>query len=52
MTEHIAGLRQELKDLEEALEREDPPLHPRTKDIAQAKIAKLRQQIKELEGKR
>jgi hypothetical protein len=46
-----AGLRQELKDLEEALVRQNPPLAPHTRDIAKAKIAKLRRQIKELEGK-
>ena len=51
MTEHdqIAALRQELKDLGEALARQDPPLHLRTRDIAKAKIATLQRQIKELE---
>jgi hypothetical protein len=48
--DEITGLRQELKDLEEALVRRNPPLAPHTRDIAKAKIAKLLRQIKELEG--
>jgi hypothetical protein len=51
MTKHdaVADLRQELKDLEAAIERRDAPLGPHTMGIARAKIAKLRRQIKELE---
>jgi hypothetical protein len=47
MTEHIASLRQELKDLVAATVRQDPPLSPYMK----AKVAKLQRQIKVLEGK-
>jgi hypothetical protein len=47
MTQHIAGLRQELKDLVAATVRQDPPLSPYMK----AKVAKLQRQIKVLEGK-
>ena len=46
--DEIAGLRQELADLEAAVALQ-PPLGPHTMDIALAKIAKLRQRIKELE---
>ena len=46
--DEIAGLRQELADLEAAL-RQDPPLDAHTMAIARAKIAKLRNLIKELE---
>ena len=45
MDEEIAGWRQELKDLEQAIAREDPPLDPRTRAIAEAKIATLHRQI-------
>jgi hypothetical protein len=45
INEEIAGWRQELKDLEEAISWEDPPLAPRTRAIAEAKIATLHRQI-------
>jgi len=45
MDEEIAGWRQELKDLEEAVPRKDPPLAPRTRAIAEAQIATLHRQI-------
>jgi hypothetical protein len=34
--EEVAGWRRELKDLEEAVSWEDPPLAPRTRAIAEA----------------
>jgi hypothetical protein len=43
--QEIANMRQELKDLEEAIARKDAPLGPRTMAIAEAKIATLRGQI-------
>jgi transposase len=46
--EELARLRKELEDLEVVV-RQDPPLHAHTMAIARAKIAKLRQRIKELE---
>ena len=46
----IAGLRQELADLEAAIALQDPALSEYTMGIALAKIAKLREQIKEVEG--
>ena len=51
MTRHdqIANMRQELKDLEATTVRQDTPLSPYMMGIAQAKIAKLQRQIKELE---
>ena len=49
--DEVTGLRQELADLEAAIARQDPPLGTYTRAIAIAKIAKLRQRIKELEGK-
>jgi hypothetical protein len=45
MDEEIAGWRQELKDLKEAISWEDPPLAPRSRAIAQAKIATLQRQL-------
>jgi hypothetical protein len=45
MDQEIAEMRQEVKDLEEAIEWQDPPLDPRTRGIAEAKIATLRGQI-------
>jgi len=45
MDEEIAGWRQELKDLEEAVSWEDPPLAPRARAIAEAKIATLQRQL-------
>ena len=47
--DELAGLQQELADLEAAIVRQDLPLDPHTMAIARAKIAKLRQRIKELE---
>jgi hypothetical protein len=51
MTRHdqVANMRQELKDLEAAVARRDPPLSPYTMGIARAKIATLQRQIKKLE---
>jgi hypothetical protein len=43
------GCVRELANLEAALVRQDPPLDPHTAGIARAKMAKLRQRIKELE---
>lgn len=43
--EGIADMRQELKDLEEAIARQDPPLALHTRAIAEAKIATLQRQI-------
>ena len=40
----IADIRQEIKDLEKAIARQDPPLGPR-RAMAEAKIAALRGQI-------
>jgi hypothetical protein len=50
--DEIAGLRQELKDLESVVALPNPPLHPYTMEIALAKIAKLQLQISELEARR
>ena len=49
--ETIAGLRQELNDLQAAVAQVNPPLHPRTMAIAKEKIARVQGQIKELERK-
>ena len=43
--QEIADMRQELKDLEEAIARKDAPLGPRTMAIAEAKIVTLQGQI-------
>jgi hypothetical protein len=43
--QEIAEIRQEIKDLEKAIARQDPPLGPRTRAMAEAKIAALRGQI-------
>jgi hypothetical protein len=43
--EEIAGWHQELKDLEEAVSWKDPPLAPRTRAIAEAKIGTLQRQL-------
>ena len=43
--EEVAGWRRELKDLEEAILWEDPPLAPRARAIAEAKIATLQRQL-------
>jgi hypothetical protein len=45
MDEKIAAWRRELKDLEKAVPRKDPPLAPRTRAIAEAQIATLHRQI-------
>jgi hypothetical protein len=50
--DELAGMRQELADLEVALVRQDPPLDDHTRGIARAKIAILRQRINELDEKR
>ena len=47
-SDELAGLRQELEDLQAAMVRRDAPLSPYTMGIAQAKIAKLRRQLKAL----
>ena len=38
----IADMRKELKDLEEAIVRQEPPRDPRTRAMVEAKIAALR----------
>jgi hypothetical protein len=43
--QEIADMRQELRDLEEAIARQDPPLAPHTRAIAEGKIATIRGQI-------
>jgi hypothetical protein len=48
--QEIAGMRQELKDLEEALMRQDPPLAPHIRAIAETKIATLERQIAAMMG--
>jgi len=44
-------MRRELRSLEAAIVRQDPPLDNYTKAIAEAKIRKLQRQIKTLEEK-
>jgi len=48
--QEIAAMRQEIDDLEKAIARQDPPLAPSTKVIAEAKIARLRGQIAAMKG--
>ena len=48
--QEIADMRQELKDLEKAIARQDPPLAPRTRAVAEAKIATLEHQIAAMMG--
>jgi hypothetical protein len=48
--QEIADMRQELKDLEAAIARQDPPLAPHTRSIAEAKIAALQRQIAAITG--
>lgn len=48
--QEIAAMRQEIDDLEKAIARQDPPLAPSTKAIAEAKIARLRGQIAAMKG--
>jgi hypothetical protein len=43
--QEIADMHQEIQDLEKAIAQENPPLHPRARAMAEAKIAKLRDQI-------
>jgi len=50
--QEIADMRQELKDLEEAIARQDAPLGPRTRAIAEAKIVTLRDQIAAIEPRK
>jgi hypothetical protein len=45
MDPEISDMRQEIQDLEKAIAQRNPPLHPRVKALAEAKIAKLRDQI-------
>ena len=46
----IADMLQEILDLEKAISRQDPPLSPYTRTIAEAKIATLQGQIAEKRG--
>jgi hypothetical protein len=43
--QEIADMREEIKDLEKAIARQDPPLAPTTRATAEAKITKLQGQI-------
>ena len=43
--QEIADMRREIQDLEKAIARQDPPLAPYTRAIAEAKIATLQGQI-------
>jgi hypothetical protein len=43
--QEITDMRQEIHDLEKAIARQDPPLGPCTRAIAEAKIATLQGQI-------
>jgi hypothetical protein len=43
--QEIADMRQEIQDLEKAIARQDPPLAAYIRAIAEAKIAKLLDQI-------
>jgi hypothetical protein len=43
--QEIAAMREEIKDLEKTIARQDPPLAPNTRAIAEAKIARLQGQI-------
>jgi len=45
INQEIAAMREEIKDLEKAIARQDPPLAPNTRAIAEAKIATLQGQI-------
>jgi hypothetical protein len=47
--QEIADMHQETWDLEKAIARQDPPLAPHTRAIAEAKIARLRGQIAAIE---
>jgi len=50
--QEIADMRQEIKDLEKAIAQRNPPLHPRARATADAKIAKLRDQIEVIKRQR
>jgi hypothetical protein len=43
--QEIAAMREEIRDLEKAIARQDPPLAPNIRAIAEAKIATLEGQI-------
>jgi hypothetical protein len=43
--QEIAAMREEIEDLKKAIARQDPPLAPNTRAIAEAKIATLQGQI-------
>jgi hypothetical protein len=43
--QEITAMRQEIKDLEKAIARQDPPLTSYTRAIAEAKIGRLQSQI-------
>ena len=47
----LDGMRRELRSLEAAIVRQDPPLDNYAKEIAEAKIRKLQRQIRTLEEK-
>jgi hypothetical protein len=49
-SDELERLRQELRNLEEAISRREQPLDSYTKGIAEAKLAKLRRRIAMLEG--
>jgi hypothetical protein len=48
--QEIAAMRLEIEDLEKAIARQDPPLAPHTRVIAEAKIATLQSQIAAMKG--
>jgi len=50
VAQKLADMRQELSDLEKALKRQDPPLAPHTRAIAEAKIVTLERQITAMLG--
>jgi len=50
--QEIADMHQEIQDLEKAIARQDPTLHPRVRAMAEAKIAKLRDQIEVIKRQR
>jgi len=48
--QEIVAMRQEIKDLEKAIERQDPPLAPSTMAVAEAKIATFHSQFAAMKG--
>jgi hypothetical protein len=52
LTEELARLRQEFKDLQALIAASDPPLDAHTLKIARAKIDTLLNQISELDAQR